>query len=162
MSDLRKMAHMGPGARRFLLHLLELQVPMVFGALVCYLLGLLITSSSGYTTAYRPGTYLYAIVDVFFLTVPVVTWMIFRGHGWRHSLELGAAMIAPVAAIMVLGELAGLVAYDYLRWLLLAGYPAMCLGILVYMLYRREHFTGKVGYSTRAADPYVETKGNAQ
>jgi hypothetical protein len=140
---------------RFLLRFLEFQIPMVFGALVCYLLGLLIASSSGLATVYHPGTYLYATMDVLFLTVPTVAWMIFRHHGWRYSLETMVAMIAPVAAIMVLGQLAGLAAYDYLRWLLLAGYPAMCLGMLVYMLYRREHFMGRVGQATHPVDPKV-------
>jgi len=140
---------------RFLLRFLELQVPMVFGALVCYLVGPLIGSSSGFATVYHPGTYLYAIADVLFLTAPTVAWMIFRGHSWRYSPETAVAMIAPVAATMALGQLAGLAAYDYLRWLLVAGYPAMCLGMLVYMLYRRDHFTRRVGRSMHTADPMV-------
>jgi hypothetical protein len=155
MNDLSNRAQVGLSAGRFLLNFLELQVPMVFGALVCYLLGLLITSSSSFATVYHPGTYLYAIADVLFLTVPVVAWMIFRHHGWRYSVETAVAMIAPVAAIMVLGQLAGLAAYDYLRWLLIAGYPAMCLGMLIYMLYRRDHFTGREGDSTHTAGPKV-------
>ena len=69
-------------AGHFLLHFLEMQIPMSLGALVCYLLGRLIPASSSYATAYHPGTYLYASGDVLFLTVPVVAWMIFHGHGW--------------------------------------------------------------------------------
>lgn len=49
-------------------------------------------------------------------------------------------MIAPVAAIIVLGEVAG---YDYLSWLVITDYPAMSLGLLVYMLCHREHFMTK-------------------
>jgi hypothetical protein len=119
----------------FLLHFLELQIPMGLGALVCYLLGRLIPASSSFATVYHPGTYLFATGDVLFLTVPVVAWMIFRGHGWRRSMEMAFAMIAPVAAIVVLGEFAGVA---YLLWLVTAMYPTMCLGMLVYMLYRRE------------------------
>src|SRR5437899_72002 len=91
---------------RFLLHFLELQIPMGLGALVCYLLGRLIPASSSFATVYHPGTYLYATGDVLFLTVPIVVWMIFRGHGWRHSLEMALAMLAPIAAIIVVGQLA--------------------------------------------------------
>jgi hypothetical protein len=116
---------------RFLLLFLELQMPMVLGASVCYLLGRLIPASSSFATAYHPGTYLFTIGDVLFLTGPVVTWMIFRGHGWRHSLEMALAMLAPVAVIMVVGQLAG---YAYLLSLVTAMYPAMCLGMLAYML----------------------------
>ena len=113
---------------------------MVLGALVCYLLGRLIPASSSYAAVYHPGTYLYAAGDILLLTVPVLLWMIFRGHGWRHSLVMAIAMVAPVAAIITVGQLA---VYDYLPWLVIADYPAMCLGMVVYMLYRpHEHAHG--------------------
>lgn len=111
---------------------------MTLGALVCYLVVRLISAASGSTMIYRPGTFLFAAGDIFFLTVPVVAWMVFRGHSSRHSLELAVAMNLPVIAIMVLGSLT---AYDYLTWLLTAGYPAMSLGMFTYMLYRRDLFT---------------------
>ena len=59
--------------------------------------------------------------------------MTFRGHQWRHSLAMAMAMLGPVAAVVLVGELAG---YAYLPWLITAGYPAMSLGMLVYMLSR--------------------------
>ena len=124
---------------RFFLHFLELQISMSLGALVCYVVVRLISTSPNYATSYRPGTFLFALGDIFFLTVPVVAWMILRGHGWRQSLEIAVAMIVPVTLIILLGELAG---YTYLLWLLTAGYPAMSLGMLVYMLYRYNRFVG--------------------
>jgi hypothetical protein len=125
-------------SRNFILHFLELQIPMGGGALICYLVVRLISGSSSFATTYRPGTTLFAIGDLIFLTVPVLIWLIFRRYSWRYSMELAAVMIAPVAAIMVFGQLTE---YDYLTWLLTAGYPVMCLGMLVYMLYRSEQFT---------------------
>ena len=127
----------GLKAGRFFLNFLELQVAMGLGALICYLVVRLISTLPSYATSYRPGTLLFALGDIFFLTVPVVAWMIMRGHGWRHSLEIAVAMIAPVVSIILFGELAR---YSYLLWLLTAGYPAMSLGMLVYMLYRHDHF----------------------
>lgn len=124
---------------RFFLHFLELQISMSLGALVCYVVVRLISTSPNYATSYRPGTFLFAFGDIFFLTVPVVAWMILRGHGWRQSLEIAVAMIVPVTLIILLGELAG---YAYLLWLLTAGYPAMSLGMLVYMFYRYNRFVG--------------------
>lgn len=129
-------------AGHFILHFLELQIPMVLGALICYLVIRLISGSSSFATTYRPGSTLFAIGDLIFLTVPVVIWMILRRYGWRHSFEMGIAMIAPVATIMILGQFT---AYDYLTWLLTAGYPLMCLGMLIYMLYRRDLSTGQAG-----------------
>jgi hypothetical protein len=125
----------------FLLHFLELQIPMVLGALVCYLLGRVIPDSSSFASVYHPGTYLFTIGDILFLTVPVMVWMIARGHSWQLSLGMAVAMILPVAGIIVLGELAG---YAYLEWLITAMYPAMCLGMLVYMIYRRDQFTRRM------------------
>lgn len=127
---------------------LELQIPMVLGALVCYLLGRMIPASSSLAKFYRPGTYLFAISDVLFLTVPLVAWMIIRDYSRQFSLEMAVAMIAPVAVIALVGELAG---STYLLWLVTSIYPAMCLGILVYMLYRRDELTRRAGNSVRAA-----------
>ena len=136
-------------AGRFLLHFLELQIPMVLGASVCYLLGRLIPGSSSFAAVYHPGTYLFAIGDVLFLSVPVAAWMIFRGHGWRRSLEMALAMLAPVIIITVVGEVAGA---PYLLWLVTAMYPAMSVGMLLYMLYRRDHFSARVlGAASQAA-----------
>ena len=47
------------------------------------------------------------------------------GDGGRHGY--------PVTASALVGELAG---YAYLPWLIIAGYPAMSLGMLVYILFR--------------------------
>lgn len=127
-----------PNAKSLVLHFLELQIPMVLGALICYFVIRLISGSSSYSTIYYPGTYLFAIGDLLFLTVPVMIWMIFRRYSWRYTIEMAVAMIAPVATIMVLGQFT---IYDYLTWLLTAGYPVMCLGMLVCMLCRSEQFT---------------------
>jgi len=129
---------------RFPLHFLKLQVPMVLGALVCYLLTRLIPDSSMFAMTYYPGSFLYMIGDILFLTVPVVIWMTFHGHSWRFGLEMAVAMIVPVAAIIVLGELAE---YNYLLWLLTAMYPAMCLGMSIYMLFHIDYFNRGTGYA---------------
>ncbi len=134
-----------PQMKRFILYFLEMQIPMGLGALVCYLLGRTISASSSFAAIYHPGTYLFTAGDIFFLTVPVFVWMIRRDHGWRFSLEMVAAMITPVAASIVVGQLAG---YAYRLWLITAMYPLMCFGMLAYMLYRHNHFTGRVANST--------------
>ena len=117
----------------FLLHFLELQIPMALGALLCLLLGGVARTSSTFATDYHPGTPLYFLGDLFFLTLPVVAWTVVRGRGWRRGLELGTAMLVPVALIVVVGELART---DYLLWLVTAMYPAMSFGILAHMLRR--------------------------
>jgi hypothetical protein len=128
-------------ASRLLVLFAQLQVAMVLGASVCYVLGPLISGSAGFAAAYHPGTYLFAVGDVLFLTLPVVGWMLLRGHNRRYSLEIWLAMLGPVAIITLVGELAG---YPYLLWLVTGMYPAMTLGMLLCMLYRREQLTAPV------------------
>jgi hypothetical protein len=117
----------------FLARFVELQVPMALGALACYLLVGRIPASSDLAAVYHPGTYLFAVGDLFFLSAPVAAWVAFRCGGWRRGLEVAGAMVAPVAAIAVLGEAGG---YPYLGSLVVAGYPAMSLGMLADVAYR--------------------------
>jgi hypothetical protein len=124
--------------RHLFLSFVELQIAMALGALVCLFVGGAVRSSQTYAAAFHPGTVLYFLGDVFFLTAPVVAWMLFRSSQWRKSLELAVAMLAPVATIVVLGELTR---FDYRLWLVTAMYPAMSFGMLGYMLYRRDLFS---------------------
>jgi hypothetical protein len=135
MNAISAAAHKSPA--KWLLQFVELQVPMVLGALICYLLGRLVPASSSLASAYHPGTYLYATGDILFLTVPVVGWMAIRGFDWQYSLAMAAAMLAPVGLIIAVGQLAG---YADLAWLTYADYPVMSLGMAAAMIYsRHEH-----------------------
>jgi uncharacterized protein (DUF2062 family) len=134
---------------RRLFPFVELQLAMALGALACLLVGRVVRASPIYATDYRPGTVPYFLGDVFFLTVPVVIWMLIRGFGRRRSLELAVAMLSPVAAIVALGQLTGAA---YLLWLVTAMYPAMSLGMLAYLLFRRSVFDrGRQRVSTQAS-----------
>jgi hypothetical protein len=101
----------------------------------------------GHPCDLSPGTYVFAIGDVLFLTLPVVGWMIFRGRGRWQSVRMGLAMFAPVAIIALVGELAG---YSYLLWLVTGMYPAMWLGMIVYLIYGPEQITAWVDAPARA------------
>jgi hypothetical protein len=142
---------------RRLLAFLELQMAMVLGALVCLLVGRVVRATSIYATDYHPGTFLYFLGDVFFLTVPVVAWMLVRGRRWRRSLELAGAMLAPVAAIIVLGELTG---SAYLLWLVMAIYPAMSVGMVAYILYRSDVFDGRRRDLSKLASYVLPRRGS--
>src|SRR5512144_2772439 len=98
---LRRAARVG----RFLLHLLEMQIAMWLGMALFGLLVGPLRASASYGTALRSSTDLIIIGHGLFLAVPMVAWMVFRGHGWRHSLKMGASMLAPGVAIIVLGWL---------------------------------------------------------
>ena len=61
----------GSSWRHLVVHLLELQIPMGAGALLCLLVGRLVGTSE-YAAVYYPGSALFAIGDLLFLTVPAV------------------------------------------------------------------------------------------
>ncbi len=119
--------------RRFVMRFLQLQIAMVLGATVCLVVGGLIRTSSAYAAVYYPGSVLYFLGDIFFLTAPVVVWMVLRGRGPRPSLEVAIAMLVPVAALVFVGEL---MRAEYLVWMVTAMYPAMTIGMLAYLLHR--------------------------
>jgi hypothetical protein len=133
---------------RFTLHFLEMMVAMMVGMPFFFMLRNLIPASSIYAAAFVRGTNLYDLAMGVVMTVPMVIWMIVRGHGWRHSAEMAFAMFAPVAASVMLRLLVG--ADTYQPWLRQAGYWGMFLGMLIAMLYRRDHYTGKAGHSAHA------------
>ena len=73
------------------------------------------------------------------MTVPMVAWMAFRGHGWRANAEMSAAMFLP--AFAVTGLLwAGLV--EDIGALLVLEHVAMLASMLAAMLLRRAEYSG--------------------
>jgi hypothetical protein len=72
------------------------------------------------------------------ITLPMVGWMRYRGHGWGPSAEMSASMLIPTAgAIALLG--AGMV--EDLGALLLVEHVAMLLGMLAAMLLRPSEYS---------------------
>jgi hypothetical protein len=75
----------------------------------------------------------------FTMTVPMVAWMRYRGHGWAPAGEMTAAMFVPsFAAIALLW--AGVVEDSHA--LLMIQHIAMLPAMLVAMLLRHAEYTG--------------------
>ena len=72
------------------------------------------------------------------MTVPMVAWMRYRGHGWAPAAEMSAAMYAPTAAALVL-LWTGLVKDEHT--LLMIQHIAMFPLMLVAMLLRRDAYS---------------------
>ncbi|HEX5944542.1 MAG TPA: hypothetical protein VFY66_19820 [Anaerolineales bacterium] len=140
-------------ARRFLLHFLEMQIAMGLGMIPWHWLVRGLRASPAYGEAFQRGSDLSILGHGLFMTVPMVGWMILRRHGWRHSLEMGVAMFAPGVAIIVLCWLG---ADTYWPWLVTLASPAGTVGMLAYMLYRRDHFTEKAGHSAHTMSAAAE------
>jgi hypothetical protein len=75
------------------------------------------------------------------MTVPMVGWMRYRGHGWRANTEMSAAMFVPTFAVIAL-LWAGLV--EDVGVLLIVEHVAMVLSMLGAMLLRPAEYTGVV------------------
>jgi hypothetical protein len=74
------------------------------------------------------------------MTVPMVAWMRYRGHGWRPSAEMSAAMLVPTAGAIAL---LGASVVEDLDALMLGEHVAMLLGMLVAMLLRPAEYSGR-------------------
>ena len=138
---------------RFLLHFLEMQIPMVLGMIPWHPVVRALRDSPAYAEAFQRGSALSILGHGLFMTVPMVAWMVIRRHGWRHSMEMGAAMLAPGLVIIVLCSLG---ADTYWHWLITLASPAGTVAMLLYMLYRRDHFTEPAGHSAHRASSEVE------
>ncbi|MBE2314891.1 hypothetical protein DVA67_002800 [Solirubrobacter sp. CPCC 204708] len=92
--------------RHFIRHYVEMVIAMFAGMIV---LGLpaegalrALGSSSSELQVDAPALLLLGMAVT--MTVPMVAWMRFRGHGWRPCAEMTAAMFVPTfAAITLLG-----------------------------------------------------------
>ena len=116
---------------RFVMHYVEMLVAMFAGMLVLWM---------PLVALGRPdATELELLGMAFTMTVPMVAWMRYRGHGWAPAWEMTAAMFLPTfAAIGLLW--AGLVEDGHAPMMIqhVAMFPAM----LVAMLLRRSEYTG--------------------
>jgi flagellar biosynthetic protein FliP len=72
-----------------------------------------------------------------FMTVPMVAWMRYRGHTWRQAAEMAAAMVVPMAVVVILG--AGRPGVSD-RAIGVASHAAMLLGMLALMVVRRADY----------------------
>jgi hypothetical protein len=81
------------------------------------------------------------------MTIPMVAWMRYRGHGWPASADMAASMLLPTFGAMAL-IWTGVVAD--VGTLLVAEHLVMLPSMLVAMLLRRDQYTG-AAHRARAA-----------
>lgn len=120
----------------FTRHYLEMVVAMLLGMLV---LGLPLA-----TLIRTPELELLNMAIT--MTVPMVAWMRYLGHGWQPAWEMSAAMFVPT--FVALGLLrAGLAGSTHT--LLMIQHTAMFPLMLVAMLLRRSEYTSHAGAAHR-------------
>jgi hypothetical protein len=119
-------------AWRFVCHYLEMVAAMV--------VGMVVLGGASEVLFDLPDDTAVTIVEMAIaMTIPMVAWMCIRGHGWRASNEMAAAMLIPAAvALVLLGT--GIVEDE--TALLVFEHIAMFLSMLVAMLLRRDEYSG--------------------
>ena len=115
---------------RFVMHYVEMLLAMFAGMLVLWM---------PLVALGRPSSPELELLGMAFaMTVPMVAWMRYRGHGWAPAWEMAAAMFIPsFAAIGLLW--AGVIEDGHTPMMIqhVAMFPAM----LVAMLLRRNEYT---------------------
>lgn len=116
--------------KRFFLHFGEMTVAMVIGMIIG--MGFLPDLLRIPATATEAQTLLMAAS----MSVPMVSWMRVRGHSWRSSAEMTAAMVVPAVALLVplwVGVFSG-------DTVIVLQHVAMLPSMLVVMVYRRNEY----------------------
>jgi hypothetical protein len=127
-------------ARHFVRHYVEMVIAMFLGMAI---LGLpagwaLSAAGSSWSALNDDAPALMFLAMATTMTVPMVAWMRYRGHGWRANAEMSASMFVPTfAVIAMLG--AGLV--SDIGVLLIVEHVAMLLSMLAVMLLRPAEYS---------------------
>jgi hypothetical protein len=83
-------------------HFLEMFAAMMMGMMAGKPAFLAITGLSSTDQAGRLYPWQSVLSMGLSMTVPMVAWMLFRGHGRRNSAEMGAAMLVPAVPFIIL------------------------------------------------------------
>jgi hypothetical protein len=127
--------------RHFARHYVEMLVAMVLGMVVLGTPATFALGAAGMSMSelHNDTPALMLLGMAVTMTVPMVAWMRYRGHGWPASAEMSASMFIPAFATIAL-LWGGLV--EDIGALMLIEHVAMLPAMLVAMLLRREEYSG--------------------
>ncbi len=133
----------------FVRHYLEMVVAMVLGMAVLGPVESVVLDPLGWQSV-RAVSELNALVMATNMTVAMVAWMRYRGHGWRANTEMAASMVLPTFAAIVL---LGVGVMTDIDTLLVVEHVAMLLGMLGAMLLRLDEYTHHHGHVAADLQP---------
>jgi len=123
---------MSPSLKHFLRHYGEMVLAMFLGMAI---LGLPVDRIMSSVGADSDAFMFLGMATT--MTVPMVGWMIYRGHGWRANTEMSASMFVP--AFAVVGALTTGILTDT-GVLMLVEHVVMLLAMAGVMLLRPEEY----------------------
>jgi hypothetical protein len=131
---------MTKSTRHFIRHYAEMVAAMFLGMGVLFAPAMVALGAAGVSSAeVRSDAPALLLLGMgLSMTVPMVAWMRYRGHGWGAANEMAASMLIPTAGVIaLLGT--GLV--DDIGALLMVEHVVMLPSMLVAMLLRREEYS---------------------
>jgi hypothetical protein len=136
--------------RHFIRHYVEMVVAMFAGMGVLMLPTGWALSAIGtsWSALHHDAPALMLLLMAVTMTVPMVGWMRYRGHGWQANAEMSASMFLPAFAVV------GLLWSDLVAdigALLVIEHVAMLLSMLAAMLLRREEYSGGIHAARQSA-----------
>jgi hypothetical protein len=135
---------MRPSTKHLIRHYVEMVIAMFLGMGVLWLpagwvLGAIGTSWHALTVD-APALMFLGMATT--MTVPMVGWMLYRGHGWRANTEMSASMFVPTLAVIGLLSI-GLITDHGL--LMTIEHVAMLLAMAGVMLLRPAEYVHHAG-----------------
>jgi hypothetical protein len=132
---------MNTPTRHFIRHYIEMVVAMFLGMAVLGTPAMLALGAAGMSSAelHADAPALMLLGMGITMTVPMVAWMRYRGHGWGPSNEMAASMLIPTAGVIALLG-AGLV--TDIGTLYTIEHVVMLPAMLIAMLLRRDEYSG--------------------
>lgn len=118
---------------RFTRHLLEMLLAMFAGMGVFYLVIWVVGEPPGYSNLLVE----YGLMGAS-MSAAMVAWMRFRGHSWFDGLEMSAAMLAPMFAVVFPVEFGAVELGGHA--LMMLTHVAMIGGMVALMTYRRDRY----------------------
>ena len=141
------MRGMNSSTRHFIRHYAEMVTAMVVGMVVLGLPAelLLQAAGSGADELERSAPAVLLLGIAVIMTVPMVGWMAYRGHGRRANAEMAASMLVPGVGVIAL--LAAGVVTD-VGDLIVLEHVVMLPSMLGVMLLRRDEYTSHAHMAT--------------
>jgi len=102
MSDSTTTHRGGQPIRRFLFHYAEMVAAMFLGMFALGMPADWFERTVGLSSSGGSHPTRMFVTMAVTMTVPMVAWMRFRGHGWRPSMEMAVSMVVPTVAVLVL------------------------------------------------------------
>ena len=139
-------------AGRFGLQLAEMCFAMCAGGALLNIAVFATAGGLGYPDLAQRSTGLAMLIIGIDWAIAMAVWMAFRGHGWRHNIEMSSTAIVAALAF-AFGTWAGVIQVAApLGWFslfaLMCG-PA-CLLMAADMLVRHKHYTGRPQHGQHA------------